>query len=245
MSLVENVAKGGQIPANTFAPIGIFGNAAEDPEIAGWALDPELGKEKAQEWLAEAGYPNGEGFPVVQLMHNTSEGHRSIAEAIQAMWRETLNVEVEVTNMEWGVYLDHLRNTTPLEEMPHVYRLGWCADYADNNNWLHEVFNSAEGANRFRRGCVDADGGCTEVEELEFDRLTTQAGAEQDPAVRLELYREAERILAEEEAAYIPIYYYSGVNLTKPWLTRTYQKLGGQHFDKWTIDWEAKQAATE
>ena len=52
-------------------------------------------------------------------------------------------------------------------------------------------------------------------------------------------------ILVEEEAAYIPIYYYSGVNLNKPWLTRTYQKLGGQHWDKWTIDWEAKKAATE
>ncbi|MCP4542942.1 MAG: peptide ABC transporter substrate-binding protein [Chloroflexi bacterium] len=242
-SLVENVTKGGQIPANTFAPVGIFGNTAEDPEIAGWALDSELGKQKAQEWLAEAGYPNGEGFPVVQLMHNTSEGHRSIAEAIQAMWRETLNVEVEVTNMEWGVYLNHIETGTPLEEMPHVFRLGWCADYADNNNWLHEVFNSSEGANRLRRGCLDDT--CTQTEELEFDRLTAQAGSEQDPAVRLELYREAERLLAEEEAAYIPIYYYSGVNLNKPWLTRTYQKLAGQHFDKWTIDWDAKKAATE
>jgi oligopeptide transport system substrate-binding protein len=63
VSLVENVLKGGQLPANTFAPVGIFGNAASDPDIAPWALDPELGKEKAQEWLAEAGYPGGEGFP--------------------------------------------------------------------------------------------------------------------------------------------------------------------------------------
>ncbi|MEA3396356.1 MAG: peptide ABC transporter substrate-binding protein [Chloroflexota bacterium] len=243
VSLVEYVTKGGQIPANTFAPVGIFGNVAENPDVAPWALDPELGKQKAQEWLAEAGYPNGEGFPVVTLMHNTSEGHRSIAEAIQAMWHETLNVEVEVTNQEWGVYLETIKNTTPLADMPHVWRLGWCADYADNNNWVHEVFNNQEGANRLRRGC--SDDVCTTVEELEFDRLTKQAGAEQDPEVRLELYKQAERILAEEEAAYIPIYYYSGVNLDKPWLTRTYQKLGGQHWDKWTIDWEAKKAATE
>ena len=243
VSLVENVTKGGQIPANTFAPVGIFGNTAENPDIAPWALDPELGKQKAQEWLAEAGYPNGEGFPVVTLMHNTSEGHRSIAEAIQAMWRETLNVEVEVTNQEWGVYLETIRNTTPLADMPHVWRLGWCADYADNNNWVHEVFNNQEGANRLRRGCLDDT--CTQVEELEFDLLTKQAGAEQDPAVRLELYKQAEKILSEVEAAYAPIYYYSGVNLNKPWVTRTYQKLGGQHWDKWTIDWEAKKAATK
>jgi oligopeptide transport system substrate-binding protein len=242
VSLVENVTKGGQLPANTFAPDGIFGNAASDPSIAPWALDPELGREMAQEWLAEAGYPNGEGFPVVTLMHNTSEGHRAIAEAVQAMWRDTLGVEVEVTNQEWGVYLDTVRNSTPLADMPHIWRLGWCADYADQNNWVHEVFNSEEGANRLRRGCLDDT--CTEVEELEFDRLTKQAGAEQDPDLRADLYYQAEKILSEDEAAYAPIYYYTTVVVNKPWLSRTYQALGGQHFDKWTIDWEAKQAAT-
>jgi oligopeptide transport system substrate-binding protein len=243
VSLIENVTKGGQLPANTFAPEGIFGNVASDPEIAPWALDPEMGKEMAAEWLAEAGYPGGEGFPVVTLMHNTSEGHRSIAEAIQAMWRETLGVEVEVTNQEWGVYLETLKSNTPLDQMPQVWRLGWCADYADNNNWVHEVFNCEEGANRLRRNCVDAT--CSAVEPSEFDELTAQAGRETDPEVRLELYREAERILVEEEAAYAPIYYYTNPDLTKPWLNRTYQQLGGQHFDKWTIDWEAKQAATQ
>jgi ABC-type oligopeptide transport system substrate-binding subunit len=108
---------------------------------------------------------------------------------------------------------------------------------------LHEVFNNSEGANRLRRGCLDDT--CTEIEELEFDATTKAAGAEQDPAVRLELYKKAEMLLTEEEAAYAPIYYYSTVNVTKPWLNRTFQKLGGQHWDKWTIDWEAKQAATK
>jgi oligopeptide transport system substrate-binding protein len=242
VSLIENVTKGGQLPANTFAPKGIFGNAASDPDIAPWALDPELGKQMAKEWLAEAGYPDGEGFPVVTLMHNTSEGHRAIAEAIQAMWRDTLNVEVEVTNQEWGVYLETLDNSTPLADMPAIWRLGWCADYADENNWLHEVFNNQEGDNNLRRGCLDDT--CTQTEPLEFDKLTIQAGAEQDPAVRAELYKQAEKILSEEEAAYAPIYYYTRVVVNKPWLNRTYQALGGEHFDKWTIDWEAKKAAT-
>jgi oligopeptide transport system substrate-binding protein len=242
VSLVENVTKGGQIPANTFAPRGIFGNAASDPDIAPWALDPELGREKAQEWLAEAGYPGGEGFPTVTLMHNTHEAHRSIAEAIQAMWRETLAVEVEVENQEWGVYLETLKNDTSLAEMPHVWRMGWCADYADQNNWLHEVFNNQEGSNGARRGCLDAT--CTTVEPQEFDELTEQAGRETDPEVRAELYREAERILVEEEAAYAPIYYYTIAELTKPWLNRTFNPFIGQHWDRWTIDWEAKKAAT-
>jgi oligopeptide transport system substrate-binding protein len=243
VSLVENVTKGGQIPANTFAPVGIFGNVASDPDIAPWILDPELGKEMAAEWLAEAGYPDGEGFPAVTLMHNTSEGHRSIAEAIQAMWRETLGVEIEVTNQEWGVYLETLKNDTPIDQMPHVWRLGWCADYADQNNWVHEVFNSEEGANRLRRGCADAT--CTTIEPLEFDEITAEAGTLTDPEVRKEMYREAERLLSEEEAAYAPIYYYTRVDLTKPWVSRTFQELGGEHWDKWTLDWEAKKAATQ
>jgi oligopeptide transport system substrate-binding protein len=241
-SLIDNVLKGGQLPANTFAPAGIFGAVPQDPDIAPWALDYELGKQMAQEWLAEAGYPNGEGFPTVTLMHNTSEGHRAIAEAIQAMWRDALNVEVEVTNQEWGVYLETVQNDTPLADMPEVWRMGWCADYADENNWVHEVFNNQEGANRLRRGCLDDV--CTEVEPLEFDNITKQAGMEQDPEVRKELYKQAEYLLADEEAAYAPIYYYTTVVVNKPWVTRTYQALGGQHWDKWTIDWEAKQAAT-
>lgn len=243
VSLIENVTKGGQLPANTFAPKGIFGNVASDPDIAPWALDPEMGAQKAQEWLAEAGYADGEGFPTITLMHNTSEGHRAIAEAIGSMWSSTLNVDIEIQNQEWGVYLDTLANTTPLAEMPHVWRLGWCADYADQNNWVHEVFNADEGANRLRRGCVDDT--CTDVELSEFDELTAEAGTLTDQAQRQEIYREAERILVEEEASYAPIYYYTRVVLNKPWVNRTYQELGGEHWDKWTIDWEAKLAATQ
>jgi oligopeptide transport system substrate-binding protein len=240
-ALIDNVVKGGQLPANTFAPAGIFGNAAQDPDIAPWALDAEMGKEMAQEWLAEAGYPDGEGFPAVTLMHNTSEGHRSIAEAIASMWNETLGVEVEIQNQEWGVYLDTIEASTPLDQVPHIWRLGWCADYPDQNNWVHEVFNCEEGANRLRRNCVDET--CTEVEPSEFDELTTQASLTTDPEERKELYREAERILVEEEAAYAPIYYYTRVVLNKPWLERSYQELGGEHWDLWTLDWEAKQEA--
>jgi oligopeptide transport system substrate-binding protein len=243
VSLVENVTKGGQKPANTFAPEGIFGNVAQDPDIAPWALDPEMGAEMAQEWLAEAGYPDGEGFPTITLMHNTSEGHRAIAEAIGSMWSSTLGVDIEIQNQEWGVYLDTIEKTTPLAEMPHVWRLGWCADYADQNNWVHEVFNCEEGANRLRRNCVDET--CSACEPSEFDELTSEAGKLTDQEQRRELYREAERILSEEEAAYAPIYYYTIVDLTKPWVDRTFQALAGEHWDKWTIDWEAKQAATQ
>ena len=63
VSLVENVTKGGQIPANTFAPAGIFGNAAEDPDIAPWALDPEMGKEHGPGVAGRGRLPRWRGLP--------------------------------------------------------------------------------------------------------------------------------------------------------------------------------------
>ncbi len=174
-------------------------------------------------------------------MHNTSEGHAQIAAAIQQMWADNLGVDVRVENQEWAVYLNTIEKTTPIEEMPHMYRLGWCADYADENNWVHEVFNSTEGSNRLRRNCQDPN--CQEIGESEFDELTKQAQTETDPAVRAELYAQAEELLAAGEAAYAPIYHYTSVTVTKPWLTRTYPSVAAPAIFEWTIDWDAKTAA--
>ena len=132
---------------------------------------------------------------------------------------------------------------TPVEEVPHIFRMGWGADYPDENNWVHEVMNSSAGANRMRRGCLDPN--CAETEALEFDELTQQAKEETDPEKRVELYREAERLLAEEETAFAPIYHYTSPWMVKPYVGNWYyQPAGGQHYWEWTIDWEAKKEAT-
>ena len=233
-SLIEDVTKTGQVPANTFAPEGVFGSAAQNPKIAPWALDPELGEQKAQEWLAEAGYPDGEGFPTVTLMHNTNEAHRAIAESVASMWESTLGVQIDIQDGEWHAYLDLIEKTTPLAEVPHVWRLGWCADYFDQNNWVHEVFNCEEGANRLRRNCVDPT--CSEAQPSELDDLTQQAGSITDPEQRKALYRQAEEILSEEEAAYAPLYYYTHPGITKPYLERGYPVGGGLgHIATWRL----------
>jgi oligopeptide transport system substrate-binding protein len=177
------------------------------------------------------------------MMHNTSEAHAQIAQAIQQMWKEVLNCDVVIENQEWAVYLNTLNKTTPVEEVPHIFRMGWGADYPDENNWVHEVMNSSAGANRLRRGCLDPN--CEETEDLEFDKLTQQAKEETDPEKRVELYREAERLLAEEETAFAPIYHYTSPWMVKPYVGNWYyQPAGGQHYWEWTIDWEAKKEAT-
>jgi oligopeptide transport system substrate-binding protein len=62
-----------------------------------------------------------------------------------------------------------------------------------------------------------------------------EAAREFDPAKRYELYKRAEQILCEEEAAIAPIYYYAIQWMVKPRLQRTFSPLGGQHFDQWKI----------
>jgi oligopeptide transport system substrate-binding protein len=239
-SLVDNVLKGGQIPASSFAPDGIFGAPA--PGTVGVFYDPEDAQAQLQSFLDEEGLTLEEFNNLdIVLMHNTSEGHAQIAAALQQMWADNLGVDVRVENQEWAVYLNTIEKTTPIEEMPHMYRLGWCADYADENNWVHEVFNATEGSNRLRRGCVDPN--CGEIVESEFDELTKQAQIETDPAARAELYAQAEEILAYDEAAYIPIYHYTSVTVTKPWLTRTFPSVAAPAIFEWTIDWDAKTAA--
>ena len=108
--------------------------------------------------------------------------------------------------------------------MPHIWRLGWCADYPDENNWIHEVFNSDEGENRTRSDNAD------------FNALTVAAGSADDPAEREALYEQAEQMFAEEMVAYAPIYHYTTVQVTKPWLTRHFPPLGANDFYAWTLD---------
>ncbi|MFH1632483.1 MAG: peptide ABC transporter substrate-binding protein [Chloroflexota bacterium] len=228
-SLIDNVLKGGQIPATSFAPPGMFG--APEPGKVGLAYDPVAAMASLQEFLDENGMTI-EDFNALDivLMHNTSEGHALIAAAIQQMWADNLGVAVRVENQEWAVYLDTVGNDTPVEDAPHIFRMGWCADYPDENNWIHEVFNSEEGANRTRSDNAD------------FNALTVAAGSADDPAERESLYEQAEKMFAEEMVAYAPIYHYTTVNVTHQWLTRNFPPLGANDFFNWTLDADARDA---
>ncbi|HDN78955.1 MAG TPA: hypothetical protein ENG33_00650, partial [Chloroflexi bacterium] len=204
----------------------------------GWGYEKAV--EEAKKLMAEAGYPDGEGLDIL-LMHNVSEGHAKIAQAIQAMWQEAFpKAKITIETQEWKVYLKTIDKDSPLENKPNVYRLGWCADYPDENNWVHEVFSPEEGANEPLLSFDDPEVG---DKIKEFSELTKAAKAEQDPEKRKELYKKAEKLLVDDIVAIAPIYYYTRVNVTKPWLDRIFGDPGRLHIWKWKIDWEAKKAA--
>ena len=172
-------------------------------------------------------------------MQNVSEGQARSAQAIQAMWLEAFpQANVRIETQEWKVYLQTIAKDTPVENVPHIWRLGWCQDYPDENNWVHEVFNPVEGANRPRMSLDDPYVG--PAIRL-FSEVTLRAQQVQDPTTRQLLYKIAEWLLCDEIAAIAPIYYYTQVTLTKPWLTRHWHDT--PHYETWYLDAEARAAA--
>jgi oligopeptide transport system substrate-binding protein len=233
-SLIDNVLKGDQLPAHSFAPPGIFGNVADDMSIGSYMVMDSYADQvkQAQAWMTEAGYPDGEGLDLL-MMFNTSEAHAQIMQAIQAMWTEAFpKAKFTIENQEWGVYLKTLLPTAPDDQKPDVYRLGWCADYPDENNWVNEVFNSKSGQNYAK--FFNAD----------YDKLVEDAAKESDPAKRMEMYKQAETMLIDDANAIAPIYYYTYVRMYKPWITKyVISPVTGDPIAEWRIDMAAKDAA--
>jgi oligopeptide transport system substrate-binding protein len=217
-ALVENVTKGGQEPASWFSRPGLTAAPSRD---LGDDFGPPVTADiaMAEEFLAASSYGSAENLPEITLMHNESSGHARIAEAIQQMWKENLGVDVNIATQEWKVYLQTLD-----EDSPQVWRLGWCTDYPDASNFAKDVFRSDSANNN------------TEWVSEKFDELVDQAALETDLGKRHDLYVEAEKILVEEDAVMIPIYWYTGVNVTKPYVNRTYGRGGQEAFWKWTMD---------
>jgi oligopeptide transport system substrate-binding protein len=157
---------------------------------------------QARQWLADAGHPDGEGLPPITLWFNTSPAHQLIGEYIRDGWQSTLGVSVTLDSLPWNEYRDESS-----EGHFQIWKWAWCMDYADANNFLND------GVNRRRFG---------QWHNAAYESLLEQAAREQDPEVRRTLYKQAEEILVETDAVMMPIYYFSYVVMTKPYLERTY-----------------------
>ncbi len=232
-ALIDNVLKGGQIPAQWFARPGLAGapTLESHPDL-GVKFNAEEANAVLDEYLTEKGITRADLD--LTLMFNTSSGHQMIAEAIQAMWKEHLGVDVKLVNQEWKVYLETVKSP----ETPQIWRMGWCPDYADANNYDREVMAAGGSSNP-----TDASGaplGGLMWYNQTFEDKVLEAARELDPVKRVDLYAEVENILVWEDAVVIPIYWYSRNTATKPYVTRTFGSGGQESIDKWDIDMSAK-----
>jgi len=165
---------------------------------------------EARRLLAEAGFPGGKGFPVLEVLYNDSEALKKIAAAIQQMWNKNLGIQVVLRNTEWKVYLDLVQ-----KGRFDIARRAYFGEYLDPESFL-SLFTSDSGFN---------SGGWTSEE---FDRLVAASDRENDPAKRLALLGRAERLLVDE-AALIPLYSGVGHNLMKPFIKGVYHNVRDMH----------------
>lgn len=194
--ICESILRAGQVPARALVPPGLPGyppKLAEDQ----LPLCGEYDVAGAQRLMAEAGYPGGKGFPHVEVLFNTSEGHRTIAEFIQSEWKKNLGINAGAKNQEWGVYLNSVH-----QQQYMIARAGWVGDYPDPNTFL-DMFVT-DGANNE-----------TGWSHAEYDALIQRAKKIDDPAERMAALAEAETILMQE-LPIIPLYFSVSVNMVNP-----------------------------
>jgi oligopeptide transport system substrate-binding protein len=182
-ALTKFVTRAGEVPTTTMVPAGMRGYEG----VRGLPYDPAA----AKKLLAEAGFPDGKGFPKVELVYNTHELHRVVTQAIQQMWKEKLGIQVDLANVEWKVYL---ARQSGLDYQ--MSRAGWIGDYVDPNTFL-DMWISGGGNNQ------------TGWTSKRYDELIAKAGCgTADPRERMKLLSEAEKILVVDEAPIMPLFTY-------------------------------------
>ena len=198
--IVTEITQTGQVEAGAYVPAGVYDAAGVEGDdfrtVGGDYYDPtadsyEANCEEARALLAEAGYPNGEGFPVVEYLYNTDDNHKAIAEALQNMWQTELGVTVTLTNQEWGTFLQ-----TRKDGDYSIARNGWIADYNDPMSFL-DMWLTGGGNN-------DA-----QYSNPDYDAKIQEAKATSDVATRMQLMHEAEDILLEQDWVVNPLYFYT------------------------------------
>jgi oligopeptide transport system substrate-binding protein len=188
-TLADMVMRGYHFPATGgFIPPGMPGHS---PGI-GLPYDPE----RARQLLAEAGYPGGRGFPVVDAL--TGRGHIPLMEYLQPQWEENLGVEIPWEPMEWATFDDRMRR-----KPPHIFITGWAADYPDPDDFLRMC--------HFRL--------FTGWRNDAYDRLVDEARRITEQRKRMKLYGQADRILVEEAPIILLIYARRHL-LVKSWVTK-------------------------
>lgn len=185
--ITDKITRAGEQDALSFVPPGLPGYRPPEglPENAA----------EARRLLADAGYPDGKGFPLTTYLYSEGELNEGVAVELQAMWREVLGVNVQLARQEWKVYLNSLGSLDF-----GIARSSWVGDYPDPNTFL-DLFLSGGGNNR------------TGWADRAYDRMIASAAGEANVAKRLAMLRSAEQYLVKDQAPIAPLFFYVGIQL--------------------------------
>ena len=219
-TLVRDVLGGGEIPAAFFTPPSIaLAPAGTDAVAQGVYFDAAKAQEELQLGLADMGLASAAELPAITVEFGTSPVLSAVAQALQAMWQQTLDVQVELSQIDNTVYWSKQE-----QDPGQIFRAGWCPDYNDTNNYLADVYRS------------DSIYNYGHWTHPEYDPLVDEARVETDPDKRLELYTRAEILLNVEDAGTMSLYYPVVAQLTQPNVERTHSINGAQAFWDWDVE---------
>ena len=231
--IVENIGQTGQIPADSFVPIGMAdgnGGIYKTDDVSYYDAE-KTGSEMVEEavkLLEEAGYTmedKGDGTygisPALSMEYlvNDGSGHIAIAEAIQQDLA-VVGIELTIQSEEWNVFLDDRKNGNY-----DFAREGWLADYNDPINML-DLFESSSGNNDPQFG-VNPKSYAPKWDE--YDALIKTLRTATDMDARLEAAHKAEDMLMDTWAV-IPIYFYNDIYMQKPNVDGIYATVFGMKY---------------
>ena len=194
-TIVDSIAQADQVPATGFSPKGLPGFEVFNPNSP-WT--PENGDiEAARNELSQAQSPK----TTVNLFFNDSPGHKEIATAVQASWKE-LGINATLKQQEWAQFLEFLG--PPPNDAVDVYRNGWIGDYVDAINFL-ELWTCDSGNNN------------SNFCDKSYDALLEQARQTPDDEARYQIYAQLEQKLLGQDGGlpFTPLYWYTYPNLEK------------------------------
>lgn len=207
--IITKILNGSNKPALAFVPNGIpYGTdgTKDYRDVVGDMYKED--KDEARKLLAEAGFPEGQGFPTLRFITSTSQTNKDIAQAMQEMWKKELNIQSEIVTFESKVYWGEMHSGNF-----DIGYDGWGGGYRDPMTML-EIFRSENNVKNNR--WVNA----------EFDRLLGENKTLNDQAKRMENFAAAERLLAEDMPI-MPLYYYEGLYLVNPRVKGIYKNAFG------------------
>ena len=211
-SVITDIILGaGQIPAYSLVP-SVKTFKAVPANWSQWTQEQR--NQEAQRLYSEAGFSKEKPLEV-EILYNTSDNHKRIALAIAAMWKQTLGVKTTLRNQEWKVFLE----TRRLKQGTQVYRAGWIGDYDDPYTFSQLLHSENE---------MNHPG----YSNKEYDGLINLAAIKNAGEERLEILREAERLMLEDMPI-IPLYFYVSQHLIKPWVSGLEGNVMDHHYSKY------------
>lgn len=203
-TIIENVVQIDATPAFSYlAPgYGVNGKDITDGR-SDFGLSATANVEAAQAALAAAGYPNGEGFPTLQLSYYSNDTVKKVVEAMAEMFKANLNINVEISSNDWAIFYESVQAGDY-----EVAAMGWSADYLNPMSFL-PLFKTGDSTNT------------AFYSNPAYDELVNQVMTETDAAAAAELTLKADEIISNDYAC-IPLYYKSNNYLMKDYITGVY-----------------------